>query len=492
MSEEVEKDSKLTIVIGKKRIVIPEKWIPRWQMLIDFSSDMGKVDIPWKTEEMEEVLVWVSLNKMMNKKILVEGRPAGTYENIELTQCWNVVQYMNPVDSVYLMYCHISINLPIDTRRVLYEGLGRHIRTGGKRMAYTKEPTNKHLQYNNLNLHEDPAYERKVIKTGRYGYKLDIKLHHPGVRKKILDADLNVVTGIIHTAYYKTQSKEKEIDRKELCHSDILPSVINWNDIAYFGYDYPNLSINAYKCIYRILADLEVYKFTMSSATLTNNISELCENRYHPVDDSYKAVDKAVFDYIQNEFKTFIKSTLTISKFVSVGDRYHYADYRVSLCYKDGIVRVLDDNFPLLLDQMCKYMDKVENAKQFCLKIEFLFYGLFKTGNPDNKIANVDLMTAIAVLCRATWYVGSRVVVESREYGTICDRIVSTLGSRMLASLVKILLFYVDDCPEKMEEDRILKSRMVKFAEASFAVLEKVSSTGFQTWPRLCKDLTCV
>src|SRR5437899_2939648 len=189
----------ITLTVDKKKVKIFSDWIPRWQFLVDWTEEWGNTDIIWKSTSYNDISVWVEVNKLMDK---YPNQDAKKYKNVLLSDCWKTIQYMNPIGIDYLRFCIIDGRIGVNDRKRLYEQVGRSVRTAGIRYDYSGYDNYSEAGlHGNLSLWKDPVYG--IIKP--YGF--DDELYVPfaaideRIQQMILDADLNIVTGIIHTAY---------------------------------------------------------------------------------------------------------------------------------------------------------------------------------------------------------------------------------------------------------------------------------------------------
>ena len=481
----------LKIVVDNREFEVIDEWISRWQLLIDIVEDMGKKDpIILSSLSLNQVTQWIELNRRISKN-------PSKYHILDLSSCWEVVRFMRPSTTDYLLHCNIDQKLEERDRRLLYEELGLYIRKRGIRMLYATKTDKKGL-HDNLGLADDLAYGISVKKVNGYSIlgELPFSSFDERIQKRILDADLNVITGIMHTTSYVSSS----INHKNKLYTSFeLPwYLIPWDDVVKFGYCHPRLYHNQKHSLYSVLDAIVRYSQTnrQANTNVKNVITRVCSNIITPNEIHDKGLMDCIGEYVRY-IGDFEQSVNKIPGMMSSDPTYDdNVVQMVTLSQSnDGRLGVLVDEFSDLLAIYCKRLDsfainmkkyKVEDGCYAKSRIEFckkLIHGLFLNEPPslcrmNSKKEDTTLDNAICHLVRCCWYFGNGKVPQTSEYINICNKIVSTLGSRFLTSFVGIIMAYIDTVT-----DGTLEEKMVLFVSQTVDIIDKSTKKNMQQWP---------
>ena len=465
-------DQQVVLVIGTEEIIINREWIPRWRLLTDIVSEPDMlVDgrIVWTATGIEEVRWWVTINKLIDYnesrngsiKAIVESifsmatiplisqqlddaiasvygvtyTPRLPPQLVQLSQCWNTVRYMNPTTDLYLLFCHIDQKLELEDRRILYDALGRFVRESGVRPSYAQICYSG--IHNNMRLWKDCVYE----------FYEDDKCKESSfssfIQKAIIDSDLNVLTGIMHTAYQLTIGPEVGVE---------LPWYhIRWNDVVAFGH--AKLPVDKEKG----------YSFDHSNAFV---------------------------DWLMND-ECIILHFLNGSGLVDLTKDGPYQP-RLSATVVDMRTTVPIDNFSGLLEIIVKNMARshVELYRVLIDRLEGLTEKTYNMRLAAHYVDNRPIAYVLNVLLRTCWDMPSDSstcelykdfcyrMLYGYNYPLIVTRIADTLGTSFLQAFVNIIT-------HNMAERKTYKNLLSFSKIAQQEIDRRGALTGFQQWPKV-------
>lgn len=258
---------------------IPEGWVQRWQLLMDYREENGNL-LKWTYTPPAEVLQWIELNKKLDegakelkttKANFSTGeyevfRPSEAYHDpIPISSIYNTLQYMNAVNGEYLLGCYIDETLSFSVRKQMYKDLGRYIREKELVFSYRLVTAEYYGTHQNAGLLLDPAMRGRVI--GRHEdlfidrYYSDETTREADMQKEYEEAlayPFDILVGIIHTAAQRQTEvlNVKTIERPDASKWKLttwrLPEVpwwlVRWDDVRtmHFTEETKNL-VNAIK-----------------------------------------------------------------------------------------------------------------------------------------------------------------------------------------------------------------------------------------------------
>ena len=440
----------IILVVDEKKVLVPVAWIPRWTALSDMIEatinteivDYDKIEpIIWTGSSHDDVQEWVHLNIMMDD----QKRGGCVYK---LSRCWKTVQYMNPSNTDYLNYAHIDYNMNKSDRRMLYEQLGLSIRKAGIRYNYTTK--SKEGIHNHLLLYKDPVYGWKGIdkNTRPFSSLPDC------VQEMVMDADLNVLTGIMHSAWV-AHNNEKA--------TEILWHCVKWDDIVDFGYDNPNLTNVAVEG--KITTSIRAFARDADAKQMKQwNLNRLKEVpfikgclgiptflcRRQCVEDVASKILISSFAY---DFWGLVECYLASIKTRVERHRYQLDKVDISGLFI-AVVGPAVSVEPRVMQPF--------GTKRMLLATSAI---ITRTNNTQSLVDTINLTNKVI------WNRGKDTVPEVDEYSTICVQMIEALGKNYLQFFIDVVVAHAEVSMQQKLSRQILNN-MIKFTSVALDILD--------------------
>lgn len=226
----------LSIKSGKKLYRIPQRWIVRWLALqaLEGASGLGQGDFEWTRNTPYEFARWYQLN------VNVDNR---SRDRLPYSPLRSIIVEMGGINASFASYLYVdSQDVPFWERELIYRHVGAVIRRDSERYPYQvplkrKRVRNTDLEmmewrrghgiHYNLDISHDPIYglidghspNTRDVSSFQY----DVMLRYQLIRMD----KLNVLTGIIHSAYLRSLDyKLRPSDPQE-----IPWHLIFWDDV---------------------------------------------------------------------------------------------------------------------------------------------------------------------------------------------------------------------------------------------------------------------
>ena len=521
------KEYGLVLLVDGVKVGIENRWVDRWLFLSNFVSEMGNNHIiTWTSSSLDDVNVWVKLNKKIDEIV--------TDEIINLSDCLLTVTYMMPTTGQYLSHCYVDDKIQHD-RRKYFEESGRYIRRRGMRLPYTSVPeVESSAMHANFNLHHDPAYG-VVIQSSAMdridGVVTRDKMPDEMV-EWILELDLNGITGLMQNYYY-LHKVTGGIDE------DVVPwNKIKWEEVDEYRYTPdPFISVNwGYQTMQEELKDLLTAGFPDDNSSDDDSNSDSsdssrysCSNSSDSSDSSDESGCSDSDDGCRNGckcngeqypswtkqsssvIKSFLSASYELPHTSSLGSTYlrktidffllrpveirpFTFSHNISLIItkendKKYVTIPRLPNFPGFLSIILHHVSRnVQDVKSYMMFNGLLVKCRFNLWKNSHRIgvSEISPWNVLNILLRTCWqkYEGVDGIVRECYYPNVCRRIANSLGTEALLAMCELMMKDPkNDVPGLSVNYYKNKSIFVDIATKEMG--KNTALTGFQKWPKL-------
>lgn len=455
-------------------IPIEGSWVPRWTFLRDLIGEMGVTSVNWTHTGVEEVRLWVDLNRRMDKEKVVKIYPVSKMND--------TLQFMLPVNGEYLLYCWIDEKLSFDRRKELYWDLGLWIRSVGSPYEYAM--ITKGGLHNNFYLHYDLVYNRHHTQSTT-GVVRD---YPPEFMEFLLRSSLNTLTAILHTAWMRERSGKRKTRGK---NAEVAWDLIRWDDVLAMAphavtytswiaitlqqlHSDPTFPMKIYE------EEIEEVKETFSLIGFDWLLGTLNTGRDRILTYIMTLTEEEVSDSCQRELA--MRHLLAGARNTNYIPDTHLTSVTVKE-NKKGSVIVQAPNPSLLLSRLVQWTNNTLDLS------EALCQGMIEQNcgnymNTKSKVMTIHRVLPAILMKIAYNGTTNERVIDTSEYDRISRQIYSTLGSEVLHCLLLSVIKSIEVHSQvDTADERMLLSRLELLAEAILAVVENEPHTDFVAWP---------
>lgn len=392
--------------------------------------------------------------------------------NVPLSPVLGLIMFFLPRDSTYLLYVYIDDNVPRTERKELYRLLGREIRSQARRWPYSNY---RGLVGGYSHIHSDCYLHSDLI----YLEGLPAVIREAA----LLQEDINVLTGIMHTGWLT--SKLNYVDwwtKNETAYLKEVPwDAIRWDDVLDYSPDgYINESV--YDSVETMIANPELHLSYTRSVRTIEEAHVLEASLINTIDHHIVASGRVIRQLLAGR--------------ASNVERPLHWDIRVTTKVVDGRWVILVPNPPLMIDRLDNHHIYQEAHRDEypsgVLRNTLLLYDHVNRGKKTLKTLTEDLFMCLSYIL---YVIGNGSiypkVLDPSDYRSYCQLISETLGSNVLHELtIELLEPITEDTVEELEGRRVdeseidaLNLRKEAFATAAVEVIETSTTPHFTSWP---------